>query len=139
MDNVQFSEVIAIQTPWDYMLYFVMFFQVIVLALLFNGSLRDVIMLAIVVVCAIADKAYLFGYLTEGAQTIQQAVDRHPNAFGTFLIRTAIAVFPLLITTQTKIKKARPIVGFLGIVSLIYVIVRGFIENEWIIGDRTSG
>ena len=131
LNNIEFSEVIAIHNgAWDLALYFMLLLEVVVLVLLFNGSLRDVIMMAIVMLSTVADKVYLFGYLLAGALTVDQAVVAHQNEFPTLVARVAMFTLPFVITTQTKIKGAKPFVILLAISTSIYFLAH--IAAEWV-------
>jgi len=129
MENVTLSEVLAPQQVWDYGLYVIFVIQLIVLGLLFSGSLRDVLMIGFTVMCLIADKAYIFGFLDGGATTLEAAIAYHtiksPFTFG---VRIAMFALPLVITTQTKIPKAKPALVLLAIVSVIYTVLRWFVQ-----------
>ena len=130
MENVSLNDVIAIQqVPWDYILYFIFVIQVLVLMLLFSGSLRDVLMIAVTVLCLIADKSYIFGFLDGGRDTLDAAIEYHTkdSAF-TFAARIAMFALPLVITTQTKIPRAKPALIFLAIVSMVYAFSRWFFQ-----------
>jgi len=139
MENVKFTEVLAPvegQVAWDYFLYVLLFFQLILLVLLFSGSLRDVIFIAVTVMCAVADKTYLFGFIDPGstATTLPAAVRFHTlESFYTYGARIIMFALPLLITTQTKISKAKPVCIIVALMSFIYVIAR------WVVQQRVAG
>lgn len=135
MENIQFIDVISPQSPWDFFLYVIMFFQFILLFILFaTESLRDTLMIAAVVIAAVMDKAYLFGYIECGATNLTAAVDSHSKyAFGTMAARMVMFAFPLILVTQTKVKAARPLAIILAILSMIYVGAR------WAFQQRTGG
>lgn len=119
------GDVFAIQQPWDYALYVLMFVQLITLMLVFNSSLRDVLFIAIPIICAFADKAYLFGYVEGGYKDVGSAIDYHTKeSFATYVARVAMFAFPLMLTTQTKVKRAAPATAFLAVITGIYVGAR---------------
>jgi hypothetical protein len=129
MENVTLSEVLAPQQVWDYALYGIFAVQVVVLGLLFSASLRDVLMIAFTVLCLIADKAYIFGFLDGGANNLPAAIEYHTTESPfTFGVRIAMFALPLIITTQTKIPKAKPALILLSIISLVYAGLRWFIQ-----------
>jgi hypothetical protein len=123
----------AFATPsnWDYFLYVILFIQLILLLLLFSGSLRDSIFIAITVMCAVADKAYLFGYIEGGRDTYEGAVAYHSfTSFWTYAIRVAMFALPLIITTQTKVKRAQGLSILLAIVSGVYMFGRWYFQQR---------
>ena len=130
MENITLSEALSPQqVPWDYILYVILVMQVVTLGLLFSGSLRDVLMIGITVMCLIADKVYLFGFLDGGATTMPAAIEYHTKQSPfTFGVRIAMFALPLVITTQTKIPKAKPALVLLAIVSLAYAGLRWFFQ-----------
>ncbi len=123
MDNIALRDVFGIQAVWDYYLYVIMFFQLILLFILFaTESLRDTMLIAAVVICAFMDKAYLFGYLECGQSTLAGAVRAHSRyAFATMAIRIAMFTLPMVLVTQTKVKAARPLAILLTLLSAVYV------------------
>ncbi len=131
MKNISLSEVLRPQDGvWDFVLYIIIAMQVILLALLFLGSLRDVLLMAASVLAAIADKIYLFGFVEGGATTIEQAVAFHTKeSFLTYAARVIMFAFPLVITTQTKIRRAKPLCAILGIIGLVYMFARWFFQQ----------
>lgn len=122
---------------WDITLYVILVFQLILLALLFNGSLRDVILMAVALLAGVADKLYLFGFIDPDAPnnpTLDAAVRFHAlDSFMTWVSRIAMFAAPLIITTQTKIKRARPVAIFLALLTLIYAFGR------WGLQQRVAG
>jgi hypothetical protein len=130
MENITLSEALAPQqVPWDYILYIIFAMQVVVLALLFSGSLRDVLMIAVTVLCLIADKTYIFGFIEGGAQTMDAAIQYHTKESPlTFGVRIAMFALPLVITTQTKIPKAKPALVLLALTSVGYTCTRWFFQ-----------
>lgn len=133
MENINFADVILPvegQEMWDIYLYVIFFFQVIMLFVLFTGSLRDVIFTGIIIMCTVADKTYLFGFVEGGFETIPAAVDWHTTeSFLTFVIRVVMFFLPTIIITQTKIKRARPLAILLAIMSLLYASGRWFFQQ----------
>lgn len=131
MENISLSEVIRPQDGiWDFILYVIIFLQIVLLALLFNGSLRDVILMAAAMLAAVADKIYLFGFVDGGATTIDYAVRFHTKeSFLTYVARVIIFAMPLVITTQTRIKRAKPLCVVLGIMSLVYTFARWYFQQ----------
>jgi hypothetical protein len=131
MKNISLSEVLRPQDGvWDYVLYIIIFLQIILLALLFLGSLRDVMLMAASVLAAIADKIYLFGFMDGGATNIDQAVAFHTKeSFFTYAARVIIFAFPFVVTTQTKIRRAKPLCVILGITGLVYMFARWFFQQ----------
>jgi hypothetical protein len=132
MDSISLADVFAIQSSWDYFLYVIMFFQFILLLILFvTENLRDTIMIAVVVTCAFADKAYIFGYLEGGASTVEAAVNYHSKlSFGAFALRVAMFGIPVILITQTKVKRAKPLCILLGIMGVLYLGARWFFEQR---------
>lgn len=132
MENISLGDVFAIQASWDYFLYVIMFFQFILLLMLFvTENLRDTIMIAVVVICAFADKAYLFGYLEGGAADVDSAVVYHSKrSFGAFALRVIMFGIPVILFTQTKVKRAKPLCIILGLLSFGYLGARWFAEQR---------
>lgn len=132
MKNISLSEVLRPQDGlWDYALYVIIFLQVILLAVLFLGSLRDVLFMAAAVISAISDKIYLFGFLDGGATNIDQAVEFHTkDSLFTYVARVMMFAFPLVITTQTKIRRAKPLCVILGVGGLVYMFGRWFVQQR---------
>ncbi len=131
MENISLSEVIRPQDGfWDFILYVIIFLKLVLLAFLFNGSLRDVILIASSMLAAVADKIYLFGFVDGGCTTINCAVEFHTKeSFFTYVARVMIFAFPLIITTQTKIKRAKPLCVLIGIGGLVYTFGRWFVQQ----------
>jgi len=130
MNNVSLADVLAPQQSWDYFLYVIIIIEFILMALLFSGSLRDVILIAVAMICAVADKAYLFGFLEGGATTLNAAINYHTKeSFLTYAARVAMFATPTLIITQTKISRAKPIAVLLAILSLVYMFARWFFQQ----------
>lgn len=131
MEGLTFQDAFAIQQSWDYVVYFILFLQLILMALLFTGSLRDTIFIAITMLCAFADKSYLFGYIEGGAQAVTSAVHYHTTvSFWTYAIRVTMFFLPMVIVTQTKVKLAKPISIVLTLTSLIYIFARWFTQQR---------
>src|SRR5574341_749991 len=122
---------------WDYFLYGILLMQFILLILLFNGSLRDVIMVGAIFLAAIADKLYLFGFTIDPdapGGSMGSAVNYHIyRSFFTYAIRVMMFAFPMLITTQTKISKAKPMAILLTIASIVYF------AGRWTFQQRVAG
>ncbi len=133
MEFSTLSEVIptaAGQETWDYFMLVVLGFHVLLLALLFSGSLRDVMFVAVSVLAAFADKLYLFGFLELTDPTAAAAVNYHTTqSFYTYIARCAMFIMPIIISTQTKIKRARGVAILTFILSLVYMIARWFIQQ----------
>lgn len=115
---------------WDLWLYGILVLQFILLVLLFQGSLRDVMMIAAAMIAAFMDKLYIFGfvdpstYWVEGSP-IAVAVSYHTlQSFFTWGARVLMFAAPLLIITQTKISKAKPVAVLTALVTLVYVFGR---------------
>ena len=120
--------------PWDYFLYVVIVLQVILLGIIFAGTLRDVIFIGITVMCAVADKAYLFGFIEGGYKVtlanLDRAVEFHTTeSFMTYAARVAMFALPLIIITQTKIPRAKPAAVFTAVTTAVYVFTRWFFEQ----------
>ena len=120
--------------PWDYFLYVVIVLQVLLLGLIFAGSLRDVIFIGITVMCAVADKAYIFGFIEGGYDVnlanLNRAVEFHTtDSFLTYGARVAMFALPLVIVTQTKIPKAKPAAVITSVVTAVYVFTRWFFQQ----------
>jgi len=111
---------------WDIFLYVIIFLQVIALVLLFSSTLKDTIMIAIVMICGFADKAYIFGFI-DGRESVQYHAK---NAFGTYVIRITMFALPFVLVTQTKVGRAKPICAILGVLSLIYMFARWFFQQR---------
>jgi hypothetical protein len=136
--DISLQEILLPQdTPWDYFLYVVMFFQFLLLIALFNGSLRDVIFISIGMMAAIADKTFLFGYIfQEGCETIACAKPYHTEeSFWTYVARVGMFFFPVLISTQTKQKAAKPLSVLSAILALVYTFSRWFFQQREVPGD----
>lgn len=140
MENINIREVLLPvegQVMWDVYLYVILFFQFILLVILFTGSLRDVIFIAIAFMAAIADKMYLFGFIDPGstASTLPAAVRYHTlESFYTYGARIAIFALPLLITTQTKTKRAAPVAGFIALLGFVYLFGRWAFQQSGMFG-----
>lgn len=116
---------------WDIILYGLMFFQLILLAVVFSGPLRDVIFVAVMIIAAFADKAYIFGFIEGGASTFDAAIVYHAElAFMTFIARVSMFVFATVLITQTKIKIARPLAVICALYALIYTFARWFTQQS---------
>jgi hypothetical protein len=132
MDSITLQDIFSIQSNWDYFLYVVMFFQFVLFIILFNSdNLRDTLMIAACLIFAFMDKAYLFGYLEGGKDTLEEAVRFHSRlSLVTFVIRIAMFCLPLVLITQTKIKSARIVAGITFLVSILYMGSRWWFEQR---------
>ncbi|MFP4323229.1 MAG: hypothetical protein ACLFTK_12315 [Anaerolineales bacterium] len=118
------------QEIWDYFALVVLAFQLLLLGLLFTGTLRDVIFVAVSVTAAFADKLYIFGFLEEGNTTINAVVNYHTTeSFLTYGARCVMFIMPLIISTQTKIKSARATAIITAILAITYMIARWFVQQ----------
>jgi hypothetical protein len=113
---------------WDIYLYVIFFFQLIVFLLLFSSTLRDTIAVGITIMCIIADKTYLFGFLKLSDCAInctEPAIAYHvQHAFLTWVARVIMLALPLILVTQTKNKKAQMLSVLVFVLSLVYAIGR---------------
>jgi len=120
------------QMVWDVTLYVIMFFQIILLIILFDGSLRDVLLVAVSFISAMADKAYVFGFL-EYPDSAALAIPYHTEqAILTYVARVAMFSAPLLLAAMTKEKKARPLAILIFLTTAIYTFARWFIQQSGI-------
>lgn len=125
--DISISDVFAIQQWWDYVVYGIIFLQLILLVLLFSGSLRDVLLMAVTLMAAFADKGYLFGYVEGGKETLSEVIRYHTTeSFMTYAARVAMFALPMIIITQTKIKRARPMAVLVTIVCMVYAFGRWY-------------
>lgn len=154
MGNVSLMDVIKpyeTQQVWDIYLYIILLFQLLLLVLLFNGSLSNVIMIAIAILCAVMDKLYIWGFydpglvnavphcsdIADGAAALKCAVNFHTTtSFMTFLIRLLMFVMPVFVTTLAKVPKKNkaPVISLLlAGMTIIYVGGRLFAQQSGIL------
>lgn len=116
---------------WDIFLYVILALQLITLAFVFTGPLRDVLVMAIVLICGVADKTYIFGFLEGNMSTFASAAQFHAErAFLTYVTRVAMFALPMILVTQTKIQRAKPIAVVLAVLSLVYTFGRWFFQQR---------
>lgn len=134
MNNLSFEEALLPREEyygWDIFLYVIIAFQLILLFLLFSSTLRDVILVGVTVICAFADKAYLFGFIDGRASAAYHAED----AFLTYVIRVAMFTLPMVIVTQTKVSKAKPVAVIIAVMAFFYSFGRWYFQQR-VAGER---
>lgn len=140
MDNV--NEMLKLLGPtdklhWDILLYTTFFFNLVLLFVLPDGSTLPTFLTIVVLVCAVIDKTYAFGYMMDSGTFSAQ--DCHAKIFiGTYLIRAAMFIAPFTIAGGTDEGKVRALGILCGIVGVGYMGARWFIEQREVAGTNIT-
>lgn len=114
---------------WDISLYVLFFLNLIMLFLLPDGSTLHTMLIIIVLISIFIDKTYAFGYLVDSDRYDPETC--HAKIFvGTYLIRAAMFVAPLMIAGSTEEGKVRAMGILLGVLSVVYMGGRWFIDQR---------
>ncbi len=116
------------QIQWDFALYWLFFINVILLMVQPEGSAFATMLGIAVLVSAVIDKTFAFGYMLDpGAYTPQKY---HEEVFiGTYLVRVAMFVGPLTVAGSTKDPKVRGLAIIAGISGGVYMFARWFFQQ----------
>jgi hypothetical protein len=114
---------------WDLALYWLFILNIALLMMQGEGQALASLLLMIVLVSIVIDKTWGFGYMLDpGPYT---PVKCHEEIFfGTYLIRVAMFVFPLMIAGMTHNPKSRGVGILAGISGGIYMFGRWYMEQR---------
>lgn len=134
------------QVIWDGLVYGLLFFSLIALFMLSQGSMRDTLMISAVVMFCILDKTYAWGYIVKpdgvypGMPTDctvypkicerDVRVEAHLVHLGTYLMRVLMFSFPLVIAGQTRVGKARVLAALLAVYAGVYSASRWYFQQR---------
>lgn len=127
------------QVIWDGLVYGLLFFSLIALFMLSQGSMRDTLMISAVVMFCILDKTYAWGYIVKPAGVLpgmnpdlerQVRVNAHLVHLGTYLMRVLMFAFPLVIAGQTRVGKARVLAALLAVYAGVYSAARWYFQQR---------
>ena len=130
----EFKEIISAVGPsdnlmWDIALYALFFLNLIMLFLLPDGATLHTMLVILVLISVFIDKTYAFGHLIKSDRYDPETC--HAKIFvGTYLIRAAMFIVPLIIAGSTDSSKARPLGILLGVMAAAYMIGRWFIDQR---------
>ena len=114
---------------WDISLYVLFFFNLVMLLLLPDGSTLHTSLVIIVLLSIFIDKTFAFGYLFNSGP--YDAETCHGKIFiGTYLIRAAMFVAPLMIAGSTDAGKVRGLGILLGGMAAAYMIGRWYVDQR---------
>jgi hypothetical protein len=115
---------------WDYFAYVIFALALIAMVVSGEDNLMTTLFLGFVIIGAVMDKTYAFGYIVE-EQTAPLAVrvDAHINFFGTLVMRALLFSLPLIAAFQTKNKRTRTLAGLLAFLGLVYALGRWYAEQ----------
>lgn len=129
----------------DYFVYVVFFMALITIALLGNKSpTLHTALIGLVMLFALMDKAYAWGYVIEPETiTVNKAfyeanpdLDReervrvHTIHLGTWLMRVGMIVCPLAVIGSTKVGRVRTLTGIMVLLGVLYAAFRWFTEQR---------
>lgn len=134
------------QVTWDLAVYGLMFLSVIGLFMLSQGSMNDTLMISAVIMFCVLDKAYAWGYilkpdgvypgmptdckLAPGVCERDVRVAAHIIHLGTYMMRVFMFAFPLVITGQTRVGKARIMAGIIAVYAGVYSAARWYFQQR---------
>jgi hypothetical protein len=115
------------QLQWDVALYTLFFFNIVLLALLPDGSTMGTLLSIVVLISVVIDKTYAFGYILKSPNPEYC----HAKIFiGTYLIRAAMFVAPLTIAGSTHEGKVRTMGIVAGVWGGVYMFGRWFFDQR---------
>jgi hypothetical protein len=114
---------------WDLALYWIILLNVVLLFTMPEGSTLGTSLCILVIVLAIIDKVYGFGYMLDTGG--YDPVYYHEKIFiGTYLIRAGMFVGPLMIAGQTDSGSTRAIGILGGLSGGAYMFIRWYMEQQ---------
>lgn len=119
---------------WNISLYGIFLFNIIVLLIIPDGDSMHTLLIIVVLMCAIIDKTFAFGYFVLDNPTEAQAIKCHTEDFiGTYLIRAYMFIGPWIVAGSTSDGKVRGLAIIAGIGGMAYSIGR------WLLEQREAG
>ena len=114
---------------WDLALYWIFIINIVVMMMQPEGSAFTTLLGILVLVSAVIDKTYGFGYMFDpGPYSPKQC---HEEVFiGTYLIRVAMFVAPLAIAGSTTNPKSRGVAVLAGISGGVYMFTRWYFDQR---------
>ena len=139
------------QLIWDGMVYGLLFFSLIGLFMLSQGSMSDTLLISGVVMFCVLDKTYAWGYIVKpdgvypGMPTDctlypnicerDVRVAAHLIHLGTYMMRVLMFAFPLVVMGQTRVGKARIIAGMIAVYAGVYSAARWYFQQRNAVGS----
>jgi hypothetical protein len=105
--------------------YAIMLLMIIAMMQQKDGSLRDTLMIAAVILFCLIDKITATSNLRD---TVNLSGFTRGNPFGTFLIRVGMFALPIVEAGSTKSPKSRPFLIFAGLLGAAYLFARWWFE-----------
>ncbi len=134
------------QVIWDGMVYGLLFFSLIALFMLSQGTMRDTLMISAVMMFCVLDKTYAWGYIVKpsgvylgmptdctlypGVCERDVRVTAHLVHLGTYMMRVMMFAFPLVIAGQTRVGKARVLAVLLAGYAGLYITARWYLQQR---------
>ncbi len=132
MENVQ--EIINALGPsdqlhWDIILYVLFFLNLVLLIMLPDGATLHTMLTILVLLAVFIDKTYAFGHFMNSGRYTPETC--HAKIFiGTYIIRAAMFVVPLIIAGSTDEDKVRALGILLGLIAIGYILGRWYIDQR---------
>lgn len=132
MENVQ--EIINALGPsdqlhWDIALYALFFLNILLLLLLPDGATLHTMLVILVLLAVFIDKTYAFGHFMNSGRYTPETC--HAKIFiGTYIIRAAMFIAPLIIAGSTEEGKVRALGILLGLIAIGYILGRWYIDQR---------
>lgn len=114
---------------WDIALYAIFLFNILILLLLPDGASLHTAMCIGVLMCAVIDKTYAFGYFFDSTRYTPQTC--HAKIFiGTYLIRAAMFILPAIIAGSTQSGKVRGVAILTAVGGAAYTLARWYLDQR---------
>lgn len=114
---------------WDIALYILFGLNLLMLLLLPDGSTLHTVLVIVVLISIFIDKTFAFGHFMNSGK--YDAETCHAEIFvGTYLIRAAMFIAPLIIAGSTDEGKVRSMGILLGVLGAAYMIGRWYIDQR---------
>lgn len=114
---------------WDIALYVLFVLNLLMLLLLPDGSTLHTVLIIAVLISLFIDKTFAFGHVMNSGRFTPETC--HAEIFvGTYLIRAAMFVAPLIIAGSTDTGKVRALGILLGFLAAAYMIGRWYVDQR---------
>jgi len=119
------------QIHWDLALYWIFLINAVLLIMQPEGSAFATLILIVVLMAAVLDKVFAFGYLMEVDLARYTRQECHEKVFiGTYLLRVAMFAGPLSIAGSTKDGKVRAVAIVSGVSGGAYSFTRWYFQQQ---------